>query len=90
MTEAVHVRLPVLFAGLFPDAPRRLDLTAGSVRELVDKLDGLWPGMRDRICDSTPAIRQHMNIFVKGQRVQLEAKLEPGSVVFVLTAVSGG
>ena len=27
--------------------------------------------MRDRICDTTPRIRRHMNIFVRGERSDL-------------------
>ena len=46
--------------------------------------------MRDRICDSRPAIRRHMNVFVDGERAPLDAPLREGSTVVVLTAVSGG
>jgi molybdopterin converting factor small subunit len=86
----VLVRLPTLFAGLFPDAERRLELSVGSVAELVDALDARWPGMRDRICDSTPAIRRHINVFVDGRRATLATPLRPGADVFILTAISGG
>ncbi|QZO02270.1 MoaD/ThiS family protein [Chenggangzhangella methanolivorans] len=57
---------------------------------MVDALDARWPGMRDRICDSRPAIRRHMNVFVDGKRARLDAKLLPGAEVVILTAVSGG
>ena len=74
----------------FPTAERRLDLAVSSVREMVDALDERWPGMRDCICDSTPAIRRHMNVFVDGKRATLDAPLAPGTDVFILTALSGG
>ncbi|MEX0957495.1 MAG: hypothetical protein WDZ83_20045 [Rhizobiaceae bacterium] len=57
---------------------------------MVDALDEQWPGMRDRICDTRPAIRKHMNIFVEGERATLETPLSPGADVYVLTAISGG
>jgi molybdopterin converting factor small subunit len=57
---------------------------------MIDALDAEWPGMRDRICDSTPAIRRHMNVFVDGKRANLDTLLSPGAEVFVLTAISGG
>jgi molybdopterin converting factor small subunit len=79
-----------LLIALFPDAERVLALEVTSVRELVDALETRWPGMRDRICDSTPAIRRHMNIFVDGKRSKLDDALRPGAEVFILTAVSGG
>jgi hypothetical protein len=57
---------------------------------MINALDEAWPGMRDRICDTTPAIRRHMNVFVDGRRATLATALAPGSAVFVLTAISGG
>ena len=84
------VRLPSLFTGLFPDAPKMVEIEAGSVDELINTLDEHWPGMRDRLCDTTPAIRKHINVFVDGKRVPLEALLAPGADVFIITAVSGG
>jgi molybdopterin converting factor small subunit len=46
--------------------------------------------MRDRLCDSAPAIRRHINVFVDGKRSKLNTPLRPGADVFILTAVSGG
>ena len=86
----VVVRLPGVLIDLFPDAVRRAEVQATTVREMVDELDKRWPGMRDRICDSRPAIRKHMNVFVEGERATLKTRLRPGVEVFVLTAISGG
>ena len=88
--KAVLVRLPAHLASLFPGAERRVNLPAATVEEMVDGLDALWPGMRDRICDSTPAIRRHINVFVDGRRARLETRLTQGADVFILTAISGG
>lgn len=84
------VRLSPLLVTLFPGAEPVVALPARTVAELIDGLDALWPGMRDRICDTTPAIRRHINVFVAGRRVRLDAALEPGADVFILTAISGG
>jgi sulfur-carrier protein len=84
------VTLPANLVRLFPGALRRSELPASSVRELIDALDARWPGMRDRLCDSRPAIRRHINVFVEGRRATLETVLAPGAEVTVLTAISGG
>lgn len=89
-TLPVLVRLPALFERLFPEAPRLLELEATSVAALLASLDARWPGMRDRIADTSPAIRRHVNIFVNGTKVTLDAPLPPGADVFILTAISGG
>lgn len=86
----VVVRLPGVLVDLFPGSLRRVELCADTVRDVVAELDKRWPGMRDRICDSRPAIRKHMNVFVDGERATLATRLNPGVEVFVLTAISGG
>jgi molybdopterin converting factor small subunit len=86
----VRVRLPILFTNLFPAAERMVDLHVADVREMIDALDRRWPGMRDRLCDSTPAVRRHINVFVEGRRASLDTPLAPGADVFIITAVSGG
>jgi molybdopterin converting factor small subunit len=86
----VLVRLPGLHVSMFPHAQRRVEVSAASVDAMIDALDARWPGMRDRICDSTPAIRRHINIFVDGKRATLAMPLTAGADVFILTAISGG
>lgn len=82
--------LPRPFASLFPDAPKRVTLRAGTVEELLLALDQRWPGMRDRLRDTSPAVRKHINIFVDGRRATLQTQLPPGQPVYILTAMSGG
>ena len=87
---SVTVHLPGALVVLFAGAPRRLELAAATVREMVDALDERWPGMRDRLCDTTPAVRRHINIFVDGERAKLDTALPGGVDVYILTAISGG
>ena len=88
--QCVEVRLPAVLVDLFPGSLRRVEVDATTVGEMIDALDARWPGMRDRLCDSTPRIRRHINIFIDGERAALETRLSPGVEVFVLTAISGG
>jgi molybdopterin converting factor small subunit len=86
----VVVTLPGALLRLFPGAMRRVEVTAATVGEAIDALDRLWPGMRDRICDTTPAVRRHVNVFVDGERAALDTRLAAGASVILLTAISGG
>ena len=61
-----------------------------SVRELIDALDLCWPGVRDRLCDAGPSIRDYVNIFVDGEPAELDTPLARDSTVHVLPAVAGG
>ncbi|WP_137125583.1 MoaD/ThiS family protein [Roseomonas sp. HF4] len=90
MAEPVRVLLPDALVRLFPGASRQLHVIAGSVGEAIVELDRRWPGMADRLCDSTPAIRRHINIFVDGDKARLATALRPGAEMFVTTAISGG
>ncbi len=89
-TAPVMVTLPPVLMRLFPDSVRCVELRASSVAELIDALDARWPGMRDRLCDSRPSIRRHINVFVGDERASLETRLVPGAAVTILTAISGG
>ena len=86
----VRFRLPALFASLFPPAGRCVALRVGTVGGMMEALDGRWPGRRDRLCDTSPAIRRHINVFVDGRRATLQTPLTPGTDVFIITAISGG
>jgi sulfur-carrier protein len=86
----VLVVLPRLLVNLFPGSVREVAVSASTVREAIDALDARWPGMRDRLCDSRPAIRRHINVFVDGEKAALDTPLAPGTEVIIMTAISGG
>lgn len=90
MSGTVIVTLPAALLPLFPGAPREFAIEAATVDEVMNVLEVRWPGMRDRLCDSRPAIRRHINVFVGGRRATLATELSPGTEVFIITAVSGG
>jgi molybdopterin synthase sulfur carrier subunit len=89
-TAPVVVTLPAALLRLFPGAMRRLELSASTVAEVIDGLEERWPGMRDRLCDPTPRIRRHINVFVEGERATLQTRLAPATEVFIITAITGG
>ena len=86
------VHLPRSLVTLFADPPpRRLQLEAANLADLIGQLDGRWPGMRDRICEPGPQLREHINVFVDGHRKrELQAPLGPSSEVHIIPAVAGG
>ena len=56
MRAPAVVRLPALLKALFPDFERVAKIEAETVEDVMNGLDARWPGMRDRLCDTTPAI----------------------------------
>jgi sulfur-carrier protein len=65
------------------------DITA-----LVDKLNQMFPGIKDRIFDDQNRTRQFVNIFVNGTNIRDGAsentKLKEGDTVHILPSVAGG
>ena len=86
----VVARLQGVMVDLFPGSTRRVEMSARTVGEMIDELDRRWPGMGDRIRDTRPAIRKHMNVFVEGERARLDTQIPRGAEVFIITAISGG
>jgi sulfur-carrier protein len=84
------VLLPRSLVELFFGVPRRLDVPGATVAALISDLDARWPGMTDRLCETGPRIRPFINVFVDGQRAELDTQVAPGSLVHVIPAVAGG
>jgi molybdopterin synthase sulfur carrier subunit len=84
------VHLPMTLAPLFAGLPRRLDVEAATVDDAIARLDEQWPGLRDRLCEPGPAIRQHIHVYVDRDRAGLETPIDARSRVDVIAAISGG
>ena len=84
------VHLPRSLVGLFPGAPRRLEVAGDTVADVIAGLDAQVPGIGNRLLDAGPSIRSHINVFVSGERATLSTRVPPGAVVHVIPAVSGG
>jgi molybdopterin synthase sulfur carrier subunit len=84
------VLLPRSLLALFPGAERRHDVDGPSVAALLEGLDKMVPGLRDRLVEAGPRLRPHINVFVDGSPAGLATPVSAESVVHVIPAVSGG
>ena len=84
------VHLPRSLVALFAGAERRMPASGSTVLEVVRDLDARVPGLANRVLDAGPTIRTHLNVFVDGQRADLDSPVRPGAVLHVIPAVSGG
>jgi molybdopterin synthase sulfur carrier subunit len=66
----------------------------GTVRELIEDLERQFPGMRERLCDETGALRRFVNVFVGDEDIRflegIETAIEEGAHVSIIPAVAGG
>ena len=84
------VNLPRSLVALFPEADRRMDARGATVLDVIRDLDTRVPGLANRVLDAGPSLRTHLNVFVDGEQVGLDAPVRPGGRVHVIPAVSGG
>ena len=85
-----ELQLPPTLTPLFDGLPRRVEVDAATVADALAELEERFPGLRDRLCESGPALRQHIHVYVDRERAELDTKLEPRSRVHVVAAISGG
>jgi sulfur-carrier protein len=65
-----------------------------TVRDLIEDLERRYPGMRERLCDDSGALRRFVNVFVGDEDIRflegLETSLAEGAEVSIIPAVAGG
>ena len=84
------VILPRSLVALFPGIERRHEVDGGTVAEVIDHLEARVPGIRNRLVDAGPILREHLNVFVAGERASLDSPVAAGATIHVIPAVSGG
>jgi molybdopterin converting factor small subunit len=84
------VILPRSLVSLIPGTQRSTDVEATTVAEAIDRLNEQTPGLRNRLVDAGPMIRQHINVYVDSQPAALDTPVGPNSTVHIIPAVSGG
>jgi molybdopterin synthase sulfur carrier subunit len=69
----------------------RIDVPGGRVRQVVDELERLYPGMKARLCDGD-SLRPGLVVVVGTEvaRLGLAQPVEPDTEVHFLPAVGGG
>ena len=84
------VHLPRSLVALFPGTERRVQAEGATVAEIIDALDATVPGLRNRLVDSGPTLRAHINVYVNGEPADLATPVPPNAAVHIIPAVSGG
>ncbi|PYP83867.1 MAG: molybdopterin synthase sulfur carrier subunit [Blastocatellia bacterium AA13] len=67
---------------------------AGTVGEIIDGVDRIHPGFRDRICGADGKLRRFINIYINGEDIRflenLQTPVSDGAEVSIVPAIAGG
>jgi sulfur-carrier protein len=76
---------------VFADGTESVDVEAGSVRQAIERLDALFPGIADRLRQGDE-LRPGLSVSVSGRvsGLGLFQKVSPGDEVHFLPAIGGG
>jgi molybdopterin synthase sulfur carrier subunit len=89
----VQVRIPTPLRK-YTGGAEAVQAEGTTVAGLVTDLDKRHPGIRERICDESGAVRRFVNIFVNGEDIRflqnLDTAVKAGDEVSVVPAIAGG
>ena len=92
-TAAITVSIPTPLRNCCAGAGQ-LTLSAASLHAVIEEIERRHPALHRSICDETGKVRRHVNLFVNTDNIRdcngLDTPIEPGDVVTIMTAVSGG
>jgi molybdopterin synthase sulfur carrier subunit len=78
----------------FTGGEGRVTANGGTIGELIDSLEALYPGIKERVTESDGEIRRFVNIFVNGENARqlngTETPVKSGDEVGIIPAMAGG
>ncbi len=91
---AVTVRIPPPLRKLTGEQDAITAEGDQTLAQLIDALEAMHPGLKERLCDETGELRRFVNIYVDGEDVRfmsgLATELKADTEVSIVPAVAGG
>jgi molybdopterin synthase sulfur carrier subunit len=89
----IKVRIPTPLRPLTKNQGE-VDVTAGSIADMVNTLEASYPGIKARLCDDSGELRRFVNIYVNEEDIRFlngkETALKTGDEVSIVPAIAGG
>ena len=90
----ITVRIPTPLRKLTNELDIIVADESETLAQLIDVIEGQYPGLKERICDETGELRRFVNVYVNGEDVRflsgLQTSLDPDAEVSIVPAVAGG
>lgn len=69
---------------------RELTLEGADVAQVVRALEADWPRTIGWVLDDRGRVRQHVNVFLNGERVREGEAVGPDDTIHILASITGG
>lgn len=89
----ITVRIPTPLRRM-TNGKDKVEVESANLNELVEKLNGEYPGFKDRLVDENGELRYFVNIYLNGEDVRfmegLGTTTSEGDEISIVPAVAGG
>ncbi len=89
----VQVRIPTPLRK-FTGGKESVTVDGDSIAAVIENLEKLHPGLKERICEADGTIRRFVNLYVNGDDIRfldnLDSKVNDGDEVSIVPAIAGG
>ena len=89
----IKVRIPTPLRPL-TKGQGEVEVTAGTIVDLIERLDTAHPGIKARLCDDSGELRRFVNIYVNEEDIRFlkgkDTSLKAGDEVSIVPAIAGG
>ena len=90
---SVMVRIPTPLRRV-TNGQSSVNVDGTTLSEVVGSLESEFPGIKERLCDDTGALRNFVNVYVNGEDVRflqgLDTSTNDGDEISIVPAVAGG
>ena len=90
---SVQVKIPTPLRKLTGGADM-VEVSAGTVGEALDALEGKHPGIKTKICDDNGNVRRFINVYANQEDIRFQEKLgtalNDGDEIAIIPAIAGG
>jgi|TARA_Y100001949_G_scaffold144709_1_gene127650 molybdopterin synthase sulfur carrier subunit len=90
---SIDVRIPAPLRRVTNGADK-VNVEAENLAAVVEALNEAYPGIKDRLCDESGALRNFVNVYINGEDIRfldgLDTPTKSGDEISIVPAVAGG
>jgi sulfur-carrier protein len=93
MKPMANIRIPTPLRKL-TNGKEEITATGSTIGALIANLETQYPGIKERICDDTGAVRRFVNIFANDEDIRflqnLDTPVKESDEISIVPAIAGG